>query len=551
MPPELPESYYLDNVLTLFEHVESVYADILEPAQLDFLGNFAAASENAKRLCIRLLNRSSDWFRADRLDYPEIGALQGAIDELAERGLFAVDAEIEPEVLLSLFTKAELLQALAPSNGYARLRRDELDAALLEDADGGFFEQLKNDGRLIQVLCNEPYLQCQMLFFGNLNQSMTDFVLRDLGLYQYEDYRIDRDLRPYRNTLDIQHHWLLYQLETLFALDTSGERELLDQILALLPDDLDNQSPAYRKNERLRFEIARQLERLGDLDDALELYRQCPLTPSRERRARILDRLGRQRQAYRACLEILEAPLDDEEIQFASMFATRLGKRHGFDTPRDVGAQRIDHSPASLDLELVRRDPVEIAVLEYFDQRDPGGNCYYVENSLFNGVLGLLIWDAVFAPLPGAFYNAFQYRPNDFYTPEFGRSRRHLLDKTWRRIGNNDDIHDIVLERWEQKHGLMNPLVNWQALDPDLLRLALERIDFAHWRAIFDRILRDLRNNRTGFPDLVYFPAVGGYELIEVKGPGDALQKNQRRWMQYFHQHGIPHRLARVTWRED
>ena len=35
---------------------------------------------------------------------------------------------------------------------------------------------------------------------------------------------------------------------------------------------------------------------------------------------------------------------------------------------------------------------------------------------------------------------------------------------------------------------------------------------------------------------------------VEVKGPGDALQKNQRRWMQYFAQHGIPHRLARVTW---
>jgi len=82
-----------------------------------------------------------------------------------------------------------------------------------------------------------------------------------------------------------------------------------------------------------------------------------------------------------------------------------------------------------------------------------------------------------------------------------------------------------------------------------LLQLALERIEYRHWRVIFDRILLDLRNNRAGFPDLIYFPATGGYCLVEVKGPGDSLQKNQQRWMQYFSGHGIPHQLAKVAWR--
>jgi hypothetical protein len=123
-----------------------------------------------------------------------------------------------------------------------------------------------------------------------------------------------------------------------------------------------------------------------------------------------------------------------------------------------------------------------------------------------------------------------------------------LLAQTWASISNNDDIWRIVSARWQQKQGLMNPLVNWQDINLEIIRIALERIDYLHWRAVFDRILRDLRNNSSGFPDLVHFPAVGGYRLIEVKGPGDSLQKNQQRWMQYFHQHGIPHQLARVTW---
>jgi hypothetical protein len=97
----------------------------------------------------------------------------------------------------------------------------------------------------------------------------------------------------------------------------------------------------------------------------------------------------------------------------------------------------------------------------------------------------------------------------------------------------------------------MNPLVNWQALDPEILEIALQRIPFGHWMRIFERILLDLRNNRAGFPDLVLFPATGGYQLIEVKGPGDSLQKNQQRWMHFFAQHDIPHAIARVRWMDE
>ncbi|MCP4472837.1 MAG: hypothetical protein GY815_19530 [Gammaproteobacteria bacterium] len=59
-------------------------------------------------------------------------------------------------------------------------------------------------------------------------------------------------------------------------------------------------------------------------------------------------------------------------------------------------------------------------------------------------------------------------------------------------------------------------------------------------------LFRDLYGLSTLSPFLAYFSL--SY-LIEVKGPGDSLQKNQQRWMQYFHEHGIPHQLTRVTWR--
>ena len=551
MQPELPESYYLDNVLTLFGHVSRVYDDLLETPQREFLVRFDALGEDAKKLCIRLLNRTPDWYRAGKLDYPEIESIEAALAELATVRFVTLDAEIEHPILLSLFTRAELLAFADDDGGLARLRRNDIEDVLLTRNDDKFFNKLAHSDTLVQLLCRDEYQICQMLFFGNLNQSMTDFVLRDLGLYQFEAYQIDQQHRPYRSSLEIQQHWLLHQLGRLFELGDREDPEWLNEIAMLIPDDVEADAPAYRKSVQLRYEIARQYERLGDFDSALPLYRRSGLPPSRERIARIRERQGDHAHAFDACLQILRMPLDEDESQFACGFAARLARKHGFELPPAIERQSRRHQPEIVELELEYQDSVEQAVAEHYNEQDRGQCCHYLENSLFNGVLGLLIWDIVFAPLAGAFFNPFQYRPADFYTPEFQTRRGDLLQRLWQSIEDNDDIRRIVSRRWQEKQGLMNPLVNWQNLDYDLIDTALDRIDHDHWRVIFDRILRDLRGNRAGFPDLVHFPAAGGYCLIEVKGPGDSLQKNQQRWMQYFHDHGIPHKIARVAWRND
>jgi hypothetical protein len=552
MQPDLPETYYLNNVLTLFAHVRRVYADILDPEPLQFLEHFDLLSGDASKLCIRLLNRSHDRYRCSKLNYPEIKSLQTAITELADSGFIELNSAIEQSDLLALYTLAELRTLMSdyPAlSAFGKLRRSELEAALIESANAEFFQRLQQQDDLLHLRHRDEYLLCQMLFFGNLNQSMTDFVLNDLGLNQFESYPIDPEHRPYRNSIEIQQHWLLYQLQTSFELIDSSDFKQLRELIQMIPDDIDHQAPGFRKSEQLRYQIARQLERLGKLKSASKHYRQCLLPPSRERRARIHDQRGKQHKALELCYQIIEQPLDEQELQFACQFTLRLCKRHDLTSPESAAQLHISHRPQIVDLELDYHASVELAVAEFHNSTDTRGRCHYVENSLFNGVLGLLIWDVIFAPLAGAFYNPFQYRPSDFYAHDFCTRRSQLLQQAFAGIENNADIWRIIEPRWQLKHGLMNPLVNWQTLDLELIELALERIEHANWRAIFDRILQDLRNNRSGFPDLVHFPGSGGYCLIEVKGPGDSLQKNQQRWMQCFQEHGIAHRLDRVSWR--
>ena len=549
MLPDLPESYYHDNVLTLFAHVENLYADLLDDELLGFINRFTDLGIDAQKLYIRLLNRSHEWYRASKLVYPEIVSLDQAIDELERQDCLRVNDPIDMPTLLSLFTKPELVAA-SKAPELARLRRDELVEKLIADDSDSLFDRLAASDDLLLVQHRDFYQLLQMLFFGNLNQSMTDFVLRDLGLYQFENYRIDAEHRPYRNRDEIEHHWFLHQLEVEFEESDLGDCKMLQGLHESIPDDIDPLAPAWRKGERLRYEIARQVERNDKFELALKLYRRCQLPPSRERITRILDRQGKPAMALEHCARIIDAPIDDTETQFASAFADRLIKRHRLESISGIEQHRITHQPEVEQLELDFNESVELAVAEHYELNDADGQCHYLENSLFNGVLGLLLWEVIFAPLPGAFYNSFQYRPSDFYAHDFCERRARLLQQAWSDIDDNAKIRDVVFARWQQKQGLMNPLVNWQDLSLELIDFALQRIEYAHWRAIFDRILRDLRNNRAGFPDLVHFPSQGGYCLIEVKGPGDQLQKNQRRWMQYFSENDIPHRVTRVKWRE-
>jgi hypothetical protein len=77
-------------------------------------------------------------------------------------------------------------------------------------------------------------------------------------------------------------------------------------------------------------------------------------------------------------------------------------------------------------------------------------------------------------------------------------------------------------------------------------------IPAAHLLAIWERILFDPAENRRGFPDLIALGAgAGEYCMIEVKGPGDALQDSQKRWLRYFQAQGIPAQVAWVEWRDE
>ncbi len=175
---------------------------------------------------------------------------------------------------------------------------------------------------------------------------------------------------------------------------------------------------------------------------------------------------------------------------------------------------------------------------------------HYVENGLINSLFGLLCWEAIFAPLPGSFFHPFQRGPADLHSEDFHARRAPLFAACFEQL-QDERYKASIRQRYSEKWGIQSPFVFWNLLTEELLEQALDCLPAAHLRHWFERLLLDIRANRAGMPDLIQFwPAQKTYRMIEVKGPGDRLQDNQLRWLEFCGENQMPVTVCYVRWAE-
>lgn len=548
----LSTGYHLENFTTLLATVEQTYSDLLTPQEQHFLNSFKALPTLAQNLYVRLIMRKGPYFRKDKLNYSELGAIGPLLETLEEHNLVELNPLDNPTACLKLLLKHELISLFPNLPVLPNCKRADLEHQLL-------MGEVYNFASITQILSENIHwcapLQTniitlfKLLFFGNTHQDLTEFVVSDLGVVRFEKYVIDSDHRFFNSRDRLESLLIISQVKERFYENTKAHSQADLQQFAeqLSAPEIDTCAAlddyvARKQGQALNL-IARQLERLKEGSLALEIYQRSQEPPSKERQARLLAQANNIAQVYSLCQSMQSPDATPEEQIFAAEFQQRIAKKTGTPPP---AYQPPIHQPRMLSLTLPQQQTrVELDVCAHYENQ--GYETFFLENLLFNGLLGIWFWEIIFAPAVDAFFNPYQRGPRDLFSPEFARKRQTQIMARLEAL-NDDHWQDSLLTLAQKKRGIANHLVTWEALPNDVITRLAHILPVSDVRTVFTQMLRHLGYYRSGFPDLLIYREDKGYQFVEVKGPGDTLQKNQKQWLSFFQQHNIPAVVAQIAW---
>ena len=513
------------------------YGDILTDEERGFGLRVSVSSPQAQRLLARLLGRVSardGVIREDSLDYAEVEDVPEALAELAACELIERCPAMPAAAVAGLLTRSEMHRVFWDVAGVGKgTKADHLERIVAVVPPAFCRWRVRRFVGWLRFAESAFLDLYRLLFFGDRHQDLTTFVLRDLGVHRYEPVDLSRETRQFpdrealRQFLDlaVAHD----DIGTLFPTravdepcDEAARTAAIADLVRRLWTPLDDRMLERRRSRALN-RLGRSLEREREFDGALACYARSTLVPARERRMRILHRLGDGSGVEKLRAEVLESPWAALEADFATRFARSFRRRAApvkdlvlTGSAAEIEAQALAHLVAD------------------------GGIGWHLENHLPMGVFALAYWSWLFAPRPGAFVNAFQTGPADLYWPDFFESREAICEDP---LGG--PLKPRLKATARAKAGIANRLFSWHRYTPEVAQAVAANIPEADLRALVEVVREDLAGKRSGFPDLTVIYGPGRYEFVEVKGPGDQLQIHQRLWIEALQGRGLPVRVLR------
>jgi hypothetical protein len=180
--------YYLNNFKTVLSSLEERYRDLLSAEELQFIAQFAELPRPSCALLVRMIMRKGAFFRLSRLRYPEIGNAAEAAGPLVGVGWLQEPA-LDVSQLHRLLRKDELISYLRLPRPLCRLNKSApLDVIAAQYPESRSFQAWcgNSQDRVFHPLVKPLAERFRLMFFGNFHQDWTEFVLADLGIFNYE-----------------------------------------------------------------------------------------------------------------------------------------------------------------------------------------------------------------------------------------------------------------------------------------------------------------------------------------------------------------------------
>lgn len=527
--------YYRNNFFELINNVFTRYSTLLDDAEQAWYHQLSNVDFYDQCLYVRLLSRKTTGVRVDKLSYIELPDIQVSIQRLFDAGLVLFDSDLDDQEWLGFLTLPELKKQIShPLDIKPKKRQEWLNAVL----DAGDLASIRIQFPTIRIpsIAHQFMTRFCYMFFGNRHQSLTDFILSDLGIRNYPQW--PPLSRYFKTRAQVDAHLSL--ADTFRLLDESERALTVTELTDLLEHRNEAEDPIYRRRQsRLQYKIARQIERLGALEQAYQLYPK-DIELAQQRRVRIAVKLNSLQEAELLFDDLTLRTDSDSCVDFVRRFKPTFEKAMG------RHSQRIKpYQPNEAKQTIRRRDgSVEAATIEYF--KECGATAFFVENRLINTLFSCVLWPAICADVPGAFFNPFQTGPSDLFSSSFAEVRADLIENRWQELDSTEDWRNIILQTYADIGNLNVFGLYGHSLADGIFAKWLNSLTYPQIKGLIDYLLADLSSRRKGQPDLIVFDGNETF-FVEVKGPGDQLQDHQRLWFQTFEQLGV---AAKVMWIE-
>lgn len=538
---ELPQLYYLTHFQEMLDFVGEKYAHVLADEHRRFMADFGALEREAQCLYVRLVNRKGCVFETAKLRYAEIPEPGDALKSLREAGFAGAVTRADFGALLQSLSKDALMELLAPHLETVGVKRSWPKAKVLEHArrtlDFETYAASPAAARHILQGRREELGFLLYLYFGRIEEGLTRFALRDLGVVRTHSFKSDYEARF--ESPEEARACFLY----------AARREALSQIeeetcRAWAQDAPQWPAAAGDKSEDLRdkllYELGGRLEKGEDTEAALSVYALGNSALCNERLVRLRYARG-DRETVREKLEAMMAqPASDLEALFAQDFYARKfkGKRTSLLTDRLRAGQTI-----GID-ESFRNAPERGAADHY---RRQGYETLHSENGLWRSLFGLLFWEEIYCAEGAAIHNAFERLPESLKSGGFYETFQDRIERKLERLKDPSSALQNLLGTLSRHYGTPNGIFLWRPDIADWLAPFLKLAPPEASAGVLRAMCKSYATRKDGFPDLMLWNE-DALRFIEVKTAGDQIRRNQLMQLDLLASSGFDVEVARVDW---
>jgi len=370
------------------------------------------------------------------------------------------------------------------------------------------------------------------LYFGRIEESLTRFALRDLGLVRTHAFRTEFEARFDSAAQARDSFFYADHLSRLPVLDDAGLVALMDQAMSWPPSDAEKRDP-------LLYELGRLSEKRGDVVMARALYERGGSAECGERAIRLAYADG-DKDIARARLEaMIDNPASDSEALFAEDFHARKfgGKRTSAITDMLRAAETISVDESN-------RNAPERGAIGYYTRK--GWTVHHAENTPWRTAFGLLFWDQLYGGGTATLHNEFERMPRALKTGTFYETNAEAVEAQLDLLADPDRALTAMLKTFATCHGTPNAIFNWRSDCVDGLRALLAAPPGA-LAVILREMAKDYPNRKDGFPDLM-LTRDGALRLIEIKTENDQIRRNQLSQLLLLQRAGFDVAVNRIAW---